>query len=600
MRKINKLQRRRLLKRLIPVSLVLALLMELFSLLFFARGYDEDATLSVALHFPVFLILGAAVYILHRLYFQSYLSTETLMDQTIRVFQFGYLYFDRNGKLIEVSEKGGELLASVLAEQRGQAWNTLNEFCSYLEPYMLDVAEEGGKPRELEIESLPARLNGRILHVDDQYLQVVIEYLDEEVVLFVVDATEAQRQKNSLYQTQKLEALGQLAGGVAHDFNNILSIIDGYNRMIEKRLDADDEALTYTQRIRQSTKRGASLTKQLLAFGHHKTSKIDTIELAAFLDEQGRLLEALLDASVRLIINKQKHVYVDCDRDALGQAIMNVVINARDAIPEDGNVIINMETVPSHRLPHFIPKNDRDARDFVCLSVIDNGSGMDAETKSRIFDPFFTTKKVGKGTGLGLSMVYGVMRDMGGYVDVQSTMGVGTIIKFFLPCSLQAEQGKSISLGTSGDEESIKFNNYTVLLAEDEPDLLEVTAGMLEEMGMSVLRAQNGNDALLVQEEHDGTIDFLVTDVVMPELNGVKLAELMREIRPETKIIMVSGYPTDQTSSRVDIPADQILLGKPVMAEDLARIFTRLLGVDTDRLDGASRGGITQWQAMQR
>ena len=361
-----------------------------------------------------------------------------------------------------------------------------------------------------------------------------------------------------MFQAQKLEALGQLAGGVAHDFNNILSIVDGYARMAEKYAEKGDETLlNYLDRIRQASKRGAGLTKQLLLFGRHKMTENMVIDLPRLIQEQKQLMEPLLSNSIKLVIDVEKGLFVECIPDGLAQILMNLVINSRDAMPDGGMIKI------------IAKKEDPET---ILLSVIDTGTGLDPKIADKIFDPFFTTKEQGKGTGLGLSMVYGLVQDMKGVIQVESVPGEGTSMNIYLPFSK-----KGVIKEMTEADGTIRFEGYTALVAEDEPDLLLIVCRFLEDAGMKVIAAANGAEALVRQDDYEGEIDFLLTDVVMPELNGLKLAELVQAVREDIKVVFMSGFPANGTLAQVDIPDDAILLAKPVAFEKLAAVLKSLL-----------------------
>lgn len=394
----------------------------------------------------------------------------------------------------------------------------------------------------------------------------------------LTDITELRTRETEFFQSQKLEALGQLAGGIAHDFNNVLSIIDGYTRLTAGQIEKSHPSQSNLERVRIAVERGAALTRQLLTFGRRKIV-LDTVQdLTRILRDQEVMLAPLLDGKVDLEIDTAPEpLYVECAADEVGQIVMNLAINARDAMPRGGKVTVRCTPCPPSALPAAIPLSDRGKR-FACLSVIDTGTGMDATTIKKIFDPFFTTKNAGKGTGLGLSVVHGMVKNMGGMIDVASTPGAGTAMSVYLPLTdkIPTNARKVVAL-ESGD---FRFEGYTVLVAEDEPDLLALLGDMLEGLGLTVLRARDGNEALLLQDAHEDPIDLLITDVVMPEVNGVKLAELFLSLRPDTKVIFMSGYPATGQLAPVELPKDSFFMAKPVSQENLLLMLKGLLGRD--------------------
>lgn len=383
------------------------------------------------------------------------------------------------------------------------------------------------------------------------------------------------------FQAHKLEALGKLAGGVAHDFNNILSIIDGFSTMAFKKVVPDSEIGGYLLKIQAAAKRGSALTGKMLTFSRHKVVSHNVLDLCALVEEQTILLNPLVDASIRFkVIIGACNLRVSASEDSLSQCLMNLVVNARDAMPDGGSLTIELRACAARDLPERIRDGLHHDR-FAALSVRDTGIGMDQKTRERVFDPFYTTKAPGKGTGLGLSIVYGLVSEMGGVLHVESQPGAGTNFTLYLPLS-EGEVSRQIS-GDAADPSTLRLKGVTVLIAEDEPDLRMIVSEMLGQMGATVLQASNGNEALLVQDRHDGPIDILLSDVVMPEINGVKLAQLLCSLRPDMRVIFMSGYPNSGEMAPVEVPEGAAFLPKPV---DYNRLVLTLY--DAAR---SSRGG---------
>jgi signal transduction histidine kinase/ActR/RegA family two-component response regulator len=365
-------------------------------------------------------------------------------------------------------------------------------------------------------------------------------------LIVIEDTTENKIMEGQYFQAQRLEALGQLAGGVAHDFNNLLSIIDGYARLARKSVAQDHTAYKYMEHIAQAVQRGSALTGQLLTFGRHKVIKDSVIDLGELVQDQEPLIRPLMDASIALSFKAEKDVYVQVAADNICQILLNLCVNARDAMQDGGNLIVEAGT---------------SAHGEAVLRVIDTGCGMPPDVKAKMFDPFFTTKDQGKGTGLGLSMVYGLVKDMKGDIEVVSKVNEGTAISIYLPLSEARPPAHTITEDADGN---LHLEGFTALVAEDEPDLLNILSETLEDMGINVLRASNGNEALMMQEDHEGNIDFLLTDVVMPEMNGVKLAELFESVRPESQVMFMSGYPANNLMARVNLPDNAVIMPKPI------------------------------------
>jgi PAS domain S-box-containing protein len=395
------------------------------------------------------------------------------------------------------------------------------------------------------------------------------------VIGFLFDQTREKMQESQMLQSKKLEAIGQLAGGVAHDFNNILSIIEGYSRLLESGIKKGEDVSESLKKIRGAVQRGSGLTRQLLTFGKHRITADRVVNLCAVVKDMEALLLPLMGATVDLVVDiPREDICVETTPDEISQIIMNLAVNARDAMPEGGEVRVSLLSLSQSEkmmLGKDVEKIDGDA---VCLRVSDTGTGMDSATMEKIFDPFFTTKEQGKGTGLGLSLVYGLVRQMKGWIDVASEVGKGTSFSVYLPRSqksLEEENPGTLEQAAGGT-----LAGKTILVAEDEPDLLAVMEATLHEMGMNVLTAKDGDAAIVLQDGHDGKIDFLLTDVVMPGMNGLHLAELMREVRPETEIVYMSGYPVRGEMASVDIPEDSLFLAKPVPPEKLRATLSSL------------------------
>lgn len=420
------------------------------------------------------------------------------------------------------------------------------------------VAKSGENPRWLRFNlSAESQCDGRDL-----------------VIGFISDDTQSKMQESHLLQTQKLEAIGKLAGGIAHDFNNILSIVDGFIRLSESALKRGEDISGNFTRIKQAVSRGSGLTRQLLMFGKHKVADNKVVDLCAQVKDMKELLQPLLGVDVHLVIETpDTPCPVKVAIDNISQIVMNLVLNARDAMPEGGQIIISV-----------LKEND----DFSILKVTDTGTGIPHEIMDKIFDPFFTTKEQGKGTGLGLSMVYGLVTQAGGKIDIHSVIGEGTSFLIHIPLVEEAVD-KEKSRKAGGDEESIA--GKTILLAEDEPDLLEIMKVTLEEFDMNVMTAQNGNEALRIQDEYEGEIDFLLTDMVMPELGGLHLAELVKQVRPEINVLFMSGYPVRGEIAKVDLPEEAIFMAKPVKPE-----FLRTVLEQVSQGQSVSKENATTWQ----
>lgn len=387
----------------------------------------------------------------------------------------------------------------------------------------------------------------------------------------MIDEMEAHKQA----QLQKLEALGQFAGGIAHDFNNILSIIEGHTHIAMRQMKEGSLTPEQLQKILKSTQRGAGLTRQLLSFGRQRVDVEEKTNLADALRQQHVLLRPLLGASIQLFMTvPEEPVWLNASQDQLTQITLNLALNARDAMPDGGELAIICMSCQKKNTPRILREKYPNTS-FIRLSVVDSGTGIPSEILPRIFEPFFTTKDIGKGTGLGLSVVYGIVEHMKGTIEVSSMKNEGTSFDVYLPLTTPPVVEK-IPEPVVEDESDI-LKGKTILIAEDEPELRNLLEDMFKGMRMKVLSAGNGNQALVVQEEYDGSIDFLLTDVVMPEMDGVKLGFMFNSVRPGSNVIYMSGYPFMDGRKNIEVPSGAPFIGKPLQQDKIRDILERAL-----------------------
>jgi CheY-like chemotaxis protein len=363
-----------------------------------------------------------------------------------------------------------------------------------------------------------------------------------------------------------MEAVGRLAGGIAHDFNNLLTAIMGYGELAAARLQPGDPARSELDEIARAAHRAADLTRQLLAFSRKQVLQPRVITLNEVVKDTERMLRRLIGEDVELAIRlKEPPGPVKADVGQIEQVLVNLAVNARDAMPQGGKLTIEtaeVELDEAYSVFHFDVPPGR----YVLLAVSDSGTGMDAQTLSHVFEPFFTTKEAGKGTGLGLSMVYGVVKQSGGHVTVYSEPGVGTSFKIYLPRVEDAaanERAAPLPAAPSGGTE-------TILVVEDEEAVRRLTCRSLEAHGYVVLAAESAPDALLLIAQHAGTIDLMVTDVVMPRMSGTALAGRAASLRPGMKVLFISGYTDDAIVQHGVIEAGTAFLQKPFTPRSLA------------------------------
>ena len=398
------------------------------------------------------------------------------------------------------------------------------------------------------------------------------------------DVTERRSLEGQLRQSQKMEAIGRLAGGVAHDFNNILTAISGYSEILQTRLEQDPSLGAYATEIIRAAERASSLTRQLLAFSRKEMMDPRVMELNAVVSDMDRMLRRLIGEDIELVTLLHPRLSrVRADPGQVEQVLMNLALNARDAMPRGGRLVIETRNIGLYEgnaigLPEAGPGG------WVELSVADTGIGMDRETQSRLFEPFFTTKEVGKGTGLGLSTVYGIVRRSGGQVTVWSEPGRGATFRVYLPAvddpaERPAEPGGDMA-AASGSE--------TVLVVEDEASVRSFIREVLGGRGYALLEARNADEAAAIFERHKEPIHLMVSDVVMPGLGGPELAERLAGVHPETRVLFISGYAREGLFHDGRPGADAAFLAKPFSPEALARTVREILD---DRVGRQERGG---------
>ncbi len=388
----------------------------------------------------------------------------------------------------------------------------------------------------------------------------------------LTDVTERRRLEEELRQSQKMEAVGRLAGGVAHDFNNLLTAIKGYSGLLLESLEEGDERRQDVEEIDRAADRAAALTRQLLAFSRKQVLQPATLDLDVVVGEMQNMLRRLIGEDVQLVTRSGDSVWkVKADPGQLEQVVMNLVLNARDAMPGGGT--LTLETANLRVDQRYVDRKVTVAAgSYVMLLVTDTGVGMDAETQARVFEPFFTTKERGKGTGLGLSTVYGIVKQSGGFVWVDSAPGRGTTFTIYLPRAVDAAPLPDAGPACGGID-----GTETVLLVEDEQALRALAVRVLEARGYTVLEASNGEQALRAAEAYAGRIDLVVTDVVMPVMGGRELVERLGRARPATRVLYMSGYTDGDVVRRGLMHAQRSFVQKPFAPDDLARRVREVL-----------------------
>jgi signal transduction histidine kinase/CheY-like chemotaxis protein len=379
---------------------------------------------------------------------------------------------------------------------------------------------------------------------------------------------EQRRLERQLAESQKMEAIGKLAGGVAHDFNNMLTAILGYSSIIHEEAPAGSEIREHAGQIRRAAESAASLTHKLLAFSRRQVLQANQFDFAPMVDNLLLLVRRVIGENITVTFDAEKGLWpILADPVQVEQSIVNLAINSRDAMPEGGALRI---VARNFAAPLGEPRGEVEVRsgDYVRITVIDTGTGMDEATKAQMFEPFFTTKPTGQGTGLGLSTVYGFVKQCGGYVTVQSTPGVGTSIELLLPRATATETRVPVT-PTSLLPDDARPGLETVLVVEDEDAVRALAVASLERHGYRVLAAASGEEALRVAQDFRDPIDLLLTDVVMPGMKGPDLAKRLKTVRPATRVLLISGYAADVVTS-ADLK-DTTLLSKPFSPAVLTR-----------------------------
>ncbi len=426
--------------------------------------------------------------------------------------------------------------------------------------------------RTAEVESLNQGLEDHVAERTHQ-LADANQNLLAEVNERKSAQAELERSEEQLRQSQKMEAIGQLAGGVAHDFNNLLTAIVGHSELCLQRLTPEDPFHRHIEEIRKSGERAASLTRQLLAFSRKQILQPEIIDLNQIVVDMSKMLQRLIGEDIDLRMALAADLgKVKADPNQIEQVLLNLSINARDAMPRGGRLTIETRNVDL---------SEEFARDHVSVSpgehimlaVSDDGCGMDSETQAHVFEPFFTTKEVGKGTGLGLATVYGIVKQSEGTIWLYSEVGRGTTFKIYLPYA----EGPVEEVDVEADKFELLQGTETVLLVEDEAIVRQMAAEILRDSGYHVLDAKNGPEALRLGRQHPGVIHLMLTDVVMPQMSGRELAEQLTPLRRDMKVLYMSGYTDDAIVHHGVLDEGTAFIGKPFTPRNLTRKVRELL-----------------------
>ncbi len=422
------------------------------------------------------------------------------------------------------------------------------------------------------------RADGSYLHWSDRGCPVVDD--SGRMVKFIGAGSDISRERSleeQLRHSQKMEAIGRLAGGIAHDFNNLLTAIIGHSQLLAMRIGQDSSLARHVAEIESVGRRAAALVRQLLTFSRKQIAQLDVVDISGVVLGMEEMLRSMIGEDIEISISRDAELSrVKADPNQVMQIVMNLVVNARDAMPEGGTITIetqNVELGPGYASGHLaVPPGA-----YVLLAISDTGTGIEADVQKQIFDPFFTTKEAGKGTGLGLSTVYGIIQQSGGHITVYSEPGLGTTFRVYFPSIAEAAPEAVTVKGIAPPQ-----GTETILLVEDETAIRKLSQEILTQQGYTVLIAANGTEAVKIAEEHRGSIDLMLTDVVMPGLNGRELAVRVALLRPGIKVMFVSGFADHAIVSSGELEASHTFLAKPFDVASLGRKVREVLDQSSD------------------
>jgi PAS domain S-box-containing protein len=475
-----------------------------------------------------------------------------------------FFALDRQWRFTYLNRRAEQAIGRRREELIGKnIWEELPAFCGT--PFYKEYhrAARNGAPVEFSAPIPPGAL----------WASVHVYPSNDGLSVYMQDITERKLLEEQFLQSQKLEALGRLAGGVAHDFNNLLTIIGGYGQMVVDSLPKRSPMRKDMDAVLEAANRASALTRQLLAFSRRQMVQPKVFDLNRLVKKMNRMLLRMIGEDVDLQLSLQASPgRVKADPSQIEQVLMNLAVNARDAMPQGGRLSIGTSELALEKETPGVTPELPEGR-YVVLTVADNGVGMDASVRSRIFEPFFTTKPKGKGTGLGLATVYGIVKQSGGDILVESEPGKGAAFKICLP---RVELAPKAARKAPHPHAPLR-GAETVLLVEDDPEVLRLTRDMLASQGYKVLEASGGEEAVRVWESVEGAVDLLLTDVIMPQMSGPQLAQRLLERKPGLRVLYMSGYTIDAIAQRGGVDHDLHLLAKPFTREALGTRIRRLL-----------------------
>lgn len=558
--------------------------------------------LSLAL--PLFIVdFGPNEFLDQHVLLNALLGLVLLFDiyivfQQLQIYRVRRQIADREGLFRLIGENAADMIAIVNADGT-RAYNSpsyerllgytpeeLRGTVSFAQIHPEDRAKVMDATEEAMRSGRGKRLEYRMQHKDGSWISLestasAIPDSSGKIKKLVIvsrDITERKQLERQLQMAQKVEAIGRLSGGIAHDFNNILGVIIGYTEALQKRMRPEDAFREAIDEIQRAAKRAASLTQQLLAFSRKQVLEPRVLDLNAVVRDMEKMLGSLTGEHIDLaLVLSDSLGMVKADRTQLEQVILNLTVNARDAMPEGGKITIetsnaDIQEADSSRPAYMLPGS------YVHLKFTDTGCGMTRDVQAHIFEPFFTTKGTGKGTGLGLATVYGVVKQSGGYILVASEPGHGATFEIYLPL---VAAPLDLANESRTPVKRPRKTAATVLLVEDETSLRRLTRDVLQEAGYVVQEAVDGMQGLEIANK-SGSIDLLLTDVVMPGMSGRALAQAVANSHPETRLLFMSGYPEGEIAKQGALDAGMAMLQKPFTREELIRrVEEALAGVAT-------------------
>lgn len=492
---------------------------------------------------------------------------------------FAIATLDADGRIVRTNAPFGRIFRWA-GEEKSVELQPLQDLVGEASRDKLLRALADAMAQRSEVEPVDALLSAEGEHAVRLYISAseVSAGSPERINVFALDMTDQRKLEAQFAQSQKMQAVGQLAGGVAHDFNNLLTAIIGFSDLLLLKHKPGDPSFSELMQIKQNANRAAGLTRQLLAFSRRQTLRPQVLELPLIVDDLTVLLKRMIGEKNHLTVEHGRNIWpVRADVVQLEQVIINLVVNARDAMPNGGSITIRTSNVTEAEAADL--KFDGMApADYVLIDVEDSGTGMSPEILQKIFEPFFTTKELGKGTGLGLSTVYGIVKQTEGFIYPVSTVGVGTTFKIFLPRHVPSEAEIAAKVVAAAAPAKDLTGHERILLVEDEESVRAFSARALRATGYEVLEADSGEEAMYVLEDNDFNVDLIISDVVMPEMDGPTLHKAIREKGYMLKVIFVSGYAEE--SVRRDIEDDQSVdfLPKPYSLDQINSKVKEVLG----------------------